>query len=115
MIVLKKCLPVIALVVGTTSLAHAQSALEFAIQHFNQSADRPSDIVPLPEQPGTNPLRVHTSAMDGSPMGAVIERLNQTADSPGELRGVHGVTIFNGGHSVRATEIFRRLAEEDDS
>ncbi|QXT39054.1 hypothetical protein [Gymnodinialimonas ceratoperidinii] len=114
MTTITKCLQTMALVAGTASLAQADTALDFAVAHFNQSADRHSDIVTLPERTRTGSLQVQTSAMDGSPMGDVIRRLNETADTPGERRGVHGVTTFNGGHSARAAEIFRRLAEEDD-
>ena len=88
----------------------ADEALDFAYQHFNDSADRASDIRRVPD-PETGEW-VNGSTMGTSPVATALRHGNATADTPNDRRGAEGVTVFIGGHSARATEIFRALAEE---
>ncbi len=113
MLRLTKSLPVVAIILGITPTAHAETAMEFAFAHFNESAESHGDILTQSEGSQAATLWVHRSAMSASSMDASIRRLNETADTPSELIGINGVTILNGTHSPRAAEIFQRIADED--
>ena len=104
-----KKLAIIAAVAATVAApAFAQSASTVAaIQHFNLSADRVSDIVTVPGDFGDR-----VAAQSGA-LGTTFEILNADQDTPSDLRGVTGATVYDNEPDFAAS-IFDRLAAADD-
>ncbi len=85
--------------------AFAQSASTVAaIQHFNLSAERTSDIVSIPS--GQNSQRVSTAG--GGALATAFGVFNDSATSLSDLRGVNGATVVSGTPAAGA-DIFERL------
>lgn len=105
---MKKIAIIAALAASIAAPAFAQSAsTAFAIAHFNQSAERASDIVTLPN--GENSQRVSTRG--NGRLADAFAMFNQSVDSTGDLRGLNGATIVS-GTPQHAQDIFARLRAE---
>lgn len=105
---MKKIAIIAALAASIAAPAFAQSAsTSFAIAHFNQSAERASDIVNLPNNQNFTPV----SLRGDTPLANAFALFNASADSAGDLIGLNGATVV-GGDISHAPEIFARLREE---
>lgn len=104
-----KNIAIIAIVAASFAApAFAQSAsTAFAIAQFNQSAETRSDIITLPT--GNNTTQVSTRGM--TPLADAFAQFNQSANNPGELRGLTSATVVSGTPAY-ASDIFARLAAE---
>ena len=85
----------------------AQSAAEFAIQHFNQSVESAADIRSL--TPDDNTMTVSTRS--NSARATAYDIFNASADSASDIRGTEGVTVVS-GPPAHGAEIFARLRAE---
>ncbi|ABD54744.1 hypothetical protein [Jannaschia sp. CCS1] len=102
---MKKIAIIAALAASIAAPAVAQStSTAFAIAHFNMSAERQSDIIPLPGQ--------NASGRSDRALAEAFAIFNQTADTPGELRGVVNTTPVSAESAARAQDIFARLRAE---
>ncbi|MBF9044737.1 hypothetical protein HKCCE4037_15435 [Rhodobacterales bacterium HKCCE4037] len=105
---MKKFALIAAVAATVAAPAFAQSAATVAaIQHFNLSAESASDIVTIPESTGE---RV---SADSGALGTAFEILNRSADTPADLRGLTGATVYDNEPAYGA-EIFERLEAADD-
>lgn len=105
---MKKIAIIAALAASIAAPAFAQSAsTAFAIAHFNQSAERTSDIVTLPS--GENTTQVSTRGM--TPLADAFAMFNQSVDGSGDLRGLNSATVVN-GTPAHGQDIFDRLRAE---
>jgi|SRR6056297_330073 len=86
--------------------AYAQSALEFAIMHFNMDADSAGDITMVPS---SQPMMVDLS--ENTTLAEVLEHFNMSIDSQSDRAGQNGVTVFMSDPTY-AAEIFERLRAE---
>ncbi|ABD52954.1 hypothetical protein [Jannaschia sp. CCS1] len=107
---MKKIAIIAALAASIAAPAAAQStSTAFAIAHFNMSAERQSDIIP---QPSGNLTTSVVSTRGNGALAEAFQMFNQTADNPGELRGVNQATVVSSASSARAQDIFARLRAE---
>lgn len=105
---MKKIAIIAAVAASLAAPAFAQSATTaFAIAQFNQSAERHSDIIALPD--GSNTTQVSTRGM--TPLADAFAQFNLTADNPSQLRGETSATVVNGTPAY-GSDIFARLAAE---
>lgn len=89
--------------------AYSQSALDFAIMHFNMDVDSRGEFVMVPS---SQPMMVDLS--ENTTLAEVLEHFNMSIDSEGELSGQNGVTVFMSDPTY-AAEIFERLRAESRS
>ncbi len=97
-----------ALLSTVASIATAESAMEFAVRHFNESAHGASDMIVSPVTPSDI---VTVSARGPSPLDTAVRVFNGSADSQSDLIGVNGFTRVDGEPTYGA-EIFKRMREE---
>lgn len=103
-----KALATAGLVSVVATATFAETAMEFAFRHFNDSAHSASDIRHAPE---TQPQLVTVSQMGQSSLGTAVRILNQSADSQSDLVGTNGLTVVP-SEPAYAAEIFEQLREE---
>ena len=100
---MKKIALIAAVAATVAAPAFAQSAASVAaIQHFNLSAERTSDIVTIPGDFGDR-----VSAERGA-LGTAFAVLNSVQDNPSDLRGLNGATVYDSEPAYGA-DIFDRL------
>ena len=102
-----------ALAASVAAPALAADSTQFAIDHFNRSADTASErIVVGPNGPvvGTT-----VSSMGNNAIGAAVSQFNASIDSAAERINADTETVFSGGPAY-AADIFEmlRLADDDN-
>ena len=105
-----------ATTVAAASLATSALAVDstqFAIDHFNQSADTSEERISV--GPNGPVLGTTVSSIGSNGIGAAISHFNASIDSAGERLNSDTVTVFSGGPAY-AADIFEqlRLADDDD-
>jgi hypothetical protein len=103
-----------ALAAAVAAPAIAADTTDFAIQHFNQSADASSDRISV--GPNGPVLGTTVSSMGDTAIGAAVTHFNASLDSAGDRVNKDTVTVFSGGPAY-AADIFEqlRLADDDNS
>jgi hypothetical protein len=101
-----------ALAASVAAPALAADSTQFAIDHFNRSADTASDRIAV--GPNGPVLGTTVSSMGNSAIGVAISNYNASIDSAAERINADTVTVFSGGPTY-AAEIFEQLRAADDS
>jgi hypothetical protein len=101
-----------ALAASVAGPAFAADSTQFAIQHFNQSADSASDRIAV--GPNGPVLGTTVSSMGDNAIGAAIGHFNASIDSAAERVNADTVTVFSGGPAY-AADIFEQLRLADDT
>ena len=100
-----------ALAASVAAPALAADSTQFAIQHFNQSADASTDLITV--GPNGPVLGTTVSSMGDNAIGAAISRFNASLDSVGDRVNADTVTVFSGGPAY-AADICEQLRLADD-
>lgn len=98
-----------ALIAVTAAGTAAADPAEFAVDHFNASADNASERVAYN---GPTGLQVTVSARGDSTLERTIRQLNASADNASEMIGTQGATVVE-GTPAHGAEIFEWLRSMD--
>lgn len=103
---MKNLIALTAVVASLAAPAFADTA--FAIRHFNEDKDSVLERIAVP----TVSEGVVVSTNNRSDLSTAFDVFNASADSVGDLRGLNGAVVLNGGHSDAAAAIFAELRAE---
>ena len=107
---MKRTLIAATLISAIAAPLAAQTAQEFAIQHFNASQDSASDRIVF----NGNDNTVSVSTRSGL-WSDVFGKFNASKDSAGDLRGLNGATVVSGGPTYAADVFAAEIARQDPS
>lgn len=82
---------------------------QFAIMHFNMSADNSSEVIMLPQGDS-----VMADLAMGTTLAEVFAQLNMSAENMSELTGQAGTVTILMSDPTHAADIFARLMAADD-
>jgi hypothetical protein len=101
-----------ALAASVAAPVLAADSTDFAIQHFNQSAENASDRISV----GPNGPNVGTTvaSMGDNAIGVAVRTFNASIDSAAERVNAETVTVFS-GEPAYAADIFAQLRLADDT
>jgi hypothetical protein len=103
-----------ALAASVAAPVLAADSTQFAIDHFNQSADTGSERIAV--GPRGPVLGTTVSSMGDTAIGAAVSHFNASQDRVSDRVSADTVTVFSGGPAY-AADIFEQLrlaAQEDE-
>jgi len=101
-----------ALAASVAVPAFAADSTQFAIQHFNQSADTSSDRISV--GPNGPALCTTVASMGDDAIGVAVRNFNASIDSAADRVNSETVTVFS-GEPAYAADIFEQLRLADDT